>query len=166
MSDDSSTASVSNPVPSGGSTDGNRMSRPLRIARNLFIGISLFYLVSGLFGAILAGIEFMGPPPEAETPIVSPGSRIMGSLIVLALGVPGIFAILRRRSESLLGYLKIGGPVILLAHSLFAALSLEAPRGITVFLLLLAIAGMWITLVAYHPGTPAALRDWSDSKKS
>lgn len=140
-----------NPAP-------DRQRRPLRIARNLFIGISLFYLVSGFLGAILAGVELLGPPPEAETPIVPPGSRILGSLIVLLLGLPGAFAILRRHAEGVLRFLKIGGPVILIAHSLFAALSLEAPRGITVFLLLLAIAGMWIALVAFHPGTPAAVR--------
>ncbi len=136
----------------------DQLRRPLRIARNLFIGISLFYLVSGVLGTVLAGIVFLGPSPDTETPIVPPGQRILGSLFVLLLGLPGVFAILRRHTEGVLRFLKIGGPVILFAHSLFAALSLEAPRGITVFLLVLAIAGMWITLVAFHPGTPAALR--------
>ncbi len=129
------------------------MRRAYRIAFVGFLIISGFYLISGGLGVVLAAVEMAGPPPEAEIPVVPAFARLLGSLIVIGLGVPGVFAFLRRRQELVLRYLKIGGIAVLVLHTLLATLSLEAPRAVTVFLLLMAILGMWITLVAFHPRT-------------
>ena len=130
------------------------MRRSYRIAFSSFLVISGFYLFSGVLGMVLAGVEMAGPPPEAEIPVVPATARFFGSLLVIALGVPGIFAFLKRRQALVLRYLKIGGIAVLILHTALATFSLEAPRVITVFLMLMAILGMWITLVAFHPRTP------------
>ncbi|MCR9140649.1 MAG: hypothetical protein NXI24_00140 [bacterium] len=136
-----------------------RMRRFFRIAFYSFVVISGFYLLSGTLGMLLAGLEMAGPPPEAEVPVMPPVARLLGSLLVIALGMPGVFALFKRRSPNVSRFLKIGGIAILILHTLLAASSLEAPRGITIFLLLMAIMGMWITLVAFHPRTPALIAE-------
>ncbi|MEQ9364826.1 MAG: hypothetical protein RIF32_11305 [Leptospirales bacterium] len=156
---DSQTPIQSGPAPDvAGHIDEaaeKRMRRAYRIAFSSFLTISGFYLFSGVLGMALAGVEMAGPPPEAEIPVVPAMARFFGSLIVISLGVPGIIAFLKRRQSLVLGYLKIGGIVVLVLHTVLAAFSLEAPRIITVFLMVMAILGMWITLVSFHPRTPA-----------
>lgn len=132
-----------------------RMRRYYRMALYGFVIISGFYLLSGVLGFVLAAAELVGPPPEAEIPTAPPVARLAGAVIVILLGVPGLIVFLRRREPVALRILKIGGVVLLALHTLMAALSLEAPRTITVFLLFVAILGMWVTLVAFHPRTLA-----------
>lgn len=129
------------------------MRRYYRIAFYSFVVMSGFYLFSGVLGMSLAGIEMAGPPPQAEIPVVPAAARAFGSLVVILLGVPGIIAFIRRRESRVLFYLKTGGIGLLVLHTALATFSLEAPRAVTIFLLLVAVLGMWVTLVAFHPRT-------------
>ena len=149
---------MSEPI-SPADAEQRRMRRYYRVAFYAFVVLSVFYLVSGVLGIVLAGVEMVGPPPEAEIPVAPPLARMLGAVVVALLGVPGLIALFRRRERIVIRFLKIGGIFLLLFHAVLVAASLEAPRVITVMLLGMAILGMWITLVAFHPRTPE-VRQW------
>ncbi len=94
-------------------------------------------------------------PEESESGMVpgpGPGLRILGSLLVLGMGLPGLIAgalVFRDRlSRGALPILRYCGWAMMVAHAIFALLALQGSSLGAFLLLSIAVGGVWVVLVA------------------
>lgn len=94
-------------------------------------------------------------PDESEGGVVpgpGPGMRFAGSLLVMAMGLPGLIAgvlVFRDRlSRKALPILRYCGWAMLIAHGFFALLALQGSSFGALILLTIAAGGVWIVLVS------------------
>ena len=129
-----------------------------RVALGVAIAIGLLYALAAILSLIGSAVT---PSPSAQDALGAPPPTpsALRALFPLALAIPGLLVLFLRKRRGVLPARKGDGLMLLILNAVLAGALVDKPRFVPFTLLVFACAGLWITMVAFHPATKQYLQD-------